>query len=59
MAIKPVLVALAVALTPVVAAVAEPTDWHRYAIRETGAASRMQSSQRMQVNQRKDMGGAF
>ena len=38
MAIKPVLVALAVALTPVVAAVAEPTDWHRYAVPETGAA---------------------
>jgi hypothetical protein len=38
MAMHRVLVALAVALTPVVAAVAEPTGWHRYAIPETGAA---------------------
>jgi hypothetical protein len=38
MAIQPVLVALAVALTPVTAAVAEPTSWHRYAVPETGAA---------------------
>jgi hypothetical protein len=38
MAIRPVLVALAVAFTPVVAAVAEPAGWHRYAVSETGAA---------------------
>ena len=38
MAIYRVLFALAVALTPVVAAVAGPDGWHRYAIPETGAA---------------------
>jgi hypothetical protein len=38
MAMHRFFVALAVALTPVVAAVAEPTGWHRYAIPETGAA---------------------
>jgi hypothetical protein len=36
MAIQPLFVAVAAALTPVVA-IAEPTGWHRYAVPETGA----------------------